>query len=313
MMAESKCDWVWHNGKWVRWENANVHISTWSLHYSVAIFEGIRCYPLGRGKKGNSYIFRLPEHAHRLVNSAKIYEMNLRYSQRQIEKAVLETVRKNRLKGCYIRPLLYFGQWKSPSPTKRQLSTELSIFALPAHENLERWERSRGIRCMISSWRKPAASSLPADAKCSANYATSYLAALEAERAGYDYAFLLDQRGFLSEGLASNVFIVMDGELLTPPPYASILLGVTRDSVLTIAKDEGIRWRQRDIMPSELLKADEVFVSGTASDITPVVEVDGVKIGDGKEGPVTATLQKIYHEALTGKDERYRDWLTPVY
>jgi branched-chain amino acid aminotransferase len=247
------------------------------------------------------------------MNSAKIYEINVKWSQKQVERAVMDTVKKNKLKSCYIRPLMYFGSWDDPSPTKKQHGADLSIFALPGHENLAKWEQKKGIKCIISSWRKPAPNALPSDAKCSANYATSYLAALEAARGGYDYGILLDHRGFVSEALTSNIFAVIDGELITPPPYASILGGVTRDSIMHIARDQGIKVTERDMMPSELLKADEVFITGTASDLTPVLNMDGVTIGNGKQWPMASRLQKIYHSILLGKNKEYAHWLTKVY
>ncbi|RLG19729.1 branched chain amino acid aminotransferase [Candidatus Micrarchaeota archaeon] len=314
MMAVVESGLVWHNGKIIDWKETKVHISTWSLHYSVAMFEGIRCYEgLWKGKS-NALIFRLGEHVERFLNSAKIYEMPLEYSAEQIEKAIVEIAKKNELKNGYIRPLLYFGKWKSPAPTKRQLSTDLTIFTSKMNgANLESWKEGGGIRCMFSSWRKPQPDSLPADAKCSANYATSYLAALDAESAGYDYALLLDHRGFVSEGLASNLFAVFNGKLLTPPTSASILKGITRDSIMELAKGLGIRAEEQDIMPSELLRADEVFVTGTASGVMPVIEIDKVKVGEGREGEITGKLRQAYGEVVVGKNEKYRQWLTPIY
>ncbi|MDO8339965.1 MAG: branched-chain amino acid transaminase [Candidatus Burarchaeum sp.] len=313
MMAQQKCDWVWWDGKFVKWKEANVHITTWSLHYSLAIFEGIRSHALKMDGKENAFVFRLADHVRRLERGAKAYEIPLKYNRKEIEKAVLMMLHKNKLKSAYIRPILYFGQWSSPAPTKRQLNAEFVIFGVPASENLEKWKASKGISCMVSSRRKPSPDSLPSDVKCSANYATSYLAALEAERKGYDYAILLDHRGYVSEGLASNIFVMSEGRLVTPPMHASILGGITRDTVMSLAKDENLVLEERDITHTELLKAEEVFVTGTASDITPVVNIDGTRIGGGRVGTVTIELQRAFRDVLTGQNVRYKRWLTPVY
>ncbi len=307
-MDGPRCDWVWHNGAFIKWEDANVHITTWSLHYGVAMFEGIRSYAVGDGV----FLFRLGEHVERFLKSAEIYEMKPAYSKKQIEDAIVETIRKNKLGASYVRPLLYFGSWRNPSPTKRQPSTELAIFALPVKGSIEKWEGKKGLKCMISSWRKPAPDALPANAKCAANYANAYLATIEVEGKGYDYGILLDHRGMVSEGLASNIFAVIDGVLVTTPPSASILGGITRDSVIRIAKDEKMKFAERDISPAELLKAEEVFVTGTASEVEPVVEIDGTRIGNGEAGPVTRKIANIYHEATEGRDAKYSKWLTPV-
>jgi branched-chain amino acid aminotransferase len=272
------------------------------------MFEGIRSYEIN----GKPFLFRLGEHVGRFLKSAAIYEMKPAYSKKQIEDAIVETVRKNKLGASYVRPLLYFGSWSNPSPTKRQPSAELAIFALPVKGSIEKWEGKKGLRCMISSWRKPAPNVLPANAKCAANYANAYLATIEVEGKGYDYGILLDHRGMVSEGLASNVFAVINGVLVTTPPSASILGGITRECVIQIAKDEKMKFAERDISPAELLKADEVFVTGTASEVEPVVELDGRKIGKGEAGPVTQKIAKIYHEAIEGKNRRYLSWLTPV-
>jgi branched-chain amino acid aminotransferase len=272
------------------------------------MFEGIRSYEID----GKPFLFRLGEHVERFLKSAAIYDMTHSFSKKQIEDAIVETVRKNKLGASYVRPLFYFGSWKNPSPTKRQPSTELTIFALPVKGSIEKWEGKKGLRCTVSSWRKPAPNALPANAKCAANYATSYLAALEAEKKGYDYGLLLDHRGMISEGLASNIFAVFNGELVTTPPHASILGGITRESVIQIARDEKMKFAEREIRPEELLKADEVFVTGTASEVEPVVEIDGKVIGKGEAGPVTQKLANIYHEIIQGKNRRYLSWLTPV-
>jgi len=312
-MDGPRCDWVWHNGEFVKWEDANVHITTWSLHYGVAMFEGIRSYEVGEGSGRKVFLFRLGEHVERFLRSAAIYEMKHAYSKKQIEDAIVETLRKNKLGASYVRPLFYFGSWTNPSPTKRQPSTELTIFALPVKGSIEKWEGKKGLRCMISSWRKPAPNVLPEYAKCAANYANAYLAAIEVERNGYDYGLLLDHRGMVSEGLASNIFAVIDGVLVTTPPSASILGGITRDCVIQIAKDEKMKFAERDISPAEMLKAEEVFVTGTASEVEPVVEIGGTKIGKGEAGPVTRKIANIYHEAIEGRNAKYSRWLTPVY
>jgi len=307
-MDGPRCEWVWHNGEWVKWEDAHVHITTWSLHYGVAIFEGIRAYEIG----GKTFAFRPADHVKRFLASAKLYEMKVEFSQEQVEKAVLEVLRKNKLGASYVRPLLYFGSWKNPSPTKRQPSTDMAIFALPVKGSIEKWEGKKGLRCAMSTWRKPAPDSLPAGAKCAANYAISYLAALEAERKGFDYGIMLDHEGRVSEGLASNVFAVIKGEIVTPPLSASILGGITRESIIQIVQDGKMKFAERNISPEELLKAEEVFVTGTASEVEPVIDVAGRKIGNGEAGPVTRKLAELYHGIISGKNRKYLSWLTEV-
>ncbi|VVC02483.1 Amino-transferase class IV [Candidatus Burarchaeum australiense] len=315
VMAGLKCDFVWKDGRLVKWEDAKVHVSAWSLHYSVSIFEGIRAHPARLGGKQNTFVFRLGDHIRRLERGARLYEIPLKFSASEIEKAVVETVRKNGLKNCYIRPILYFGHWKSLMPNQRQPNSELAIFALPVKAGAEKAGEAEpvGLKCMISKWRKPSHDSLPGDVKCSANYALSYLAGLEAEKAGYDYAFLLDHRGLVSEGLASNVFIVKRGRLVTPPFSPSMLGGITRDSVLAVARDEGIACEERDLTADELRNADEVFVTGTLSDMVPVANIGGAKIGDGTEGQVTRELHEAYRRAVSGGNRKYWKWFTPVY
>ena len=304
-----KPKYIWHDGKIMPWEKAVTHVATWTLHYGVGVFEGMRAYE----GKGNSYIVRLGDHVQRLIESAKIYQIPLKYSKNQIEEAVLEIVRKNEHKSCYIRPLLFYGEMEKLGLDPGKTPTVLSIFTVDFGRYLGEDALEKGIKCGISSWRRQPPFSVPTLAKCGANYANAHIAKMEALREGYGEAIMTDFEGYASEGSAENLFMVEDGVLVTPPEYESILKGVTRDCIIQIAKDEGIEVKERQITHGQLFVADELFFSGTAGEVTPINNVDGRKIGNEKRGPITKRLQEIYFDAVNGNNEKYKHWVTKVY
>ena len=294
---------IWMNGELVDWDNARVHVLTHALHYGTAVFEGMRCYKTAKGPA----VFRLRDHIARLVRSSKTYLMDLRYTPDQIGQAVKATVKANGFEDCYIRPIAYVGFGEmgvNPLPNK----TEMSIAVWRWGAYLGKDALSIGVRCMVSSWRRISPESLPPQAKCSANYANSGLAKIEAVKAGYDEAILLNTNGNVSEGTGENIFVVKDGVISTPPPSAAILRGITRESVIELAADSGIECRLTEILREDLYTADELFFSGTAAEITPIREVDGRKIGDGNF-PITKKLQSSFEAVVRGRNEKFSKWL----
>ncbi|HKM74973.1 MAG TPA: branched-chain amino acid transaminase [Candidatus Bathyarchaeia archaeon] len=294
---------IWMNGELVDWDNARVHVLTHALHYGTAVFEGMRCYKTAKGPA----VFRLRDHIARLVRSSKTYLMDLRYTPDQIGQAVKATVKANGFEDCYIRPIAYVGFGEmgvNPLPNK----TEMSIAVWRWGAYLGKEALSSGVRCMVSSWRRISPESLPPQAKCSANYANSGLAKIEAVKAGYDEAILLNTNGNVSEGTGENIFVVKDGVISTPPPSAAILRGITRESVIELAADSGIECRLTEILREDLYTADELFFSGTAAEITPIREVDGRKIGDGNF-PITKKLQSSFEAVVRGRNEKFSKWL----
>lgn len=294
---------IWMNGKFVKFEDAKIHVLTHSLHYGNAIFEGMRCYNTEKGPA----VFRLREHLCRFFNSAKSYCMKIPYSKEELRKATLDLMRVNNVKECYIRPILFYGPGHLGLDPEG-LKVNVAIIPVP-------WGRyfgdkvEKGVRAKISSWCRINPLIVPTQAKCAGNYANSLLAKIEAIDAGYDEAILQNISGYIAEGPGENVFIVRQGKLITPPVHAGILVGITRDSIMRIARDMGIETIIRDIPREELYIADEAFFTGTAAEMTPIVEVDGRVIGDGRRGPITHKLQSKFFDVLRGKDEKYYDWL----
>ena len=295
------------NGKLVPYKNAKVHVLTHALHYSTAIFEGIRCYNTPRGPM----IFRLPEHVDRLFKSAKMYSMKMPYSKKEISDAIIKTVKVSKLKECYIRPIAYYGHGVmglTPTPNK----VEVAIACWEWNLGESSAGKVRGARCKVSSWLRIDSRSQPMQAKAASNYANAALARVEALRDGYDEAIMLNYHGKVSEGSAENIFIVNKGEISTPPLNAGILDGITRDSVIKIARSEGLVVIERDIDREDLYVADEVFMTGTAAEVKSVTEIDNIIIGDGKLGEITHKLQGDFFEASRGKDEHFSEWFTPI-
>ena len=301
-----KASKIWIDGKIVDWDDAKVHVLTHALHYATAIFEGLRCYKTENGPA----IFRLQDHVRRLVNSSRIYMMDLGYGAEEITEAIKSTVEANKLDQCYIRPIAFYGYGEmgvNPLPNKVSIAIAAWRWGAYLGENALK----NGVRCMVSSWRRVNPLALPPQAKASANYANSSLAKIEALKAGYDEAILLNANGMVSEATGENIFRVANGILSTPPASAGILRGVTRDTVIQLATDLGIVFHRSEVAREELYTSDELFLCGTAAEITPIREVDGRPVGD--DGfPLTRRLQAAYDEVVHGRNKKYTQWLTYV-
>jgi branched-chain amino acid aminotransferase len=305
-MTEGK---IWLNGTLVNYDDAKIHILTHGLHYGTGVFEGIRCYNTIRG----SALFRLQDHMQRLIDSGKAYFMDLGFSRQQLEQAVIETVRANGIAECYVRPIAFYGYGKmGVNPMPNKVSVAIAVWKWD--EYIKGSGEEKGARLMTSSWTRLDPRSMPMNAKATANYANSALARVEAIKAGFDEAIMLNSDGMVVEASAENIFIVKDGTLATPPASIGALCGITRDSVMAIAEAYGIKCVERNIARDELYFADEVFLTGTAAEVKPVGEIDNRPVGrdGGRPGPVTKRLKELFEAAAHGKDDRFRDWLTPV-
>ncbi len=299
---------IWMNGKFVEWKDANIHIASHVIHYGSGVFEGARCYSTPKG----SACFRLDEHLVRLINSAKIYRMAYALDFDGWRDAVLETIRVNDMKACYIRPLIYRGyETLGVNPLGNPVDAAIMVWEWGAYLGAEALEQ--GVDMKVSSWARMAPNTLPAMAKSTANYANSALIKMEALLDGYSEGIALDVGGLVSEGSGQNIFIVQNGTLITPPVGASILAGITRDSVMTLARDHGYNVIEQAIPREALYVADEVFVVGTAAEVTPIRTIDKITIGSGHRGPITAALQKAFFEVINGDVPDEHGWLTYVY
>ena len=295
------------NGKLVPFKDAKVHVLTHALHYSTAVFEGIRCYNTPNG----SAIFRLPEHVDRLFNSAKLYGMKIRYTKKQIIDAIIKTVKASGLKECYIRPIAYCGYGTMGlTPTLNKVDVSISCWEWKMGES--KAGKFSGAKCKISEWIRIDSRSQPMQSKCAANYSNAALARVEALKNGYDEAIMLNYSGKVAEGSAENIFIVKNGMIKTPPLDADILNGITRDSVIQLIRSDGIKLIEKNITVNELLKSDEVFMTGTAAEVKSVTKIDRTSIGKGKPGIITKTLQKSFMDVVMGKDQRFISWLRYV-
>jgi len=306
-LGVEKTERVWHNGAFVAWDEANVHILTHTLHYGLGVFEGIRCY---RGADGSSSVFRLREHVERLFGSARIVEIDMPYGRDEIETAILETLRANRMSEGYIRPLVYLGAGAMGLLPKDN-PTQVAIVVWPWGAYLGDEGLERGIRAKVSSYTRHHPNVSLTKSKTCGDYVNSILAKREVTRMGYDEAIMLDTNGLVAECSGENIFIVRRGVLKTPP-LVSVLEGITRDSVIRIARDKGIEVVETQITRDEVYCADEKFLTGTAAEITPVREVDDRKIGAGARGPITRTIQTTFFDAVHGRDRKYESWLTRV-
>ncbi len=302
-----QADLIWMNGEFVAWEDAKVHVLTHGLHYGTGVFEGIRCYDTEIGPA----VFRHREHLRRLGRSAELYYMPLPYDVEALRTATNELIGRNGLRSCYIRPIAFRGYGQMGlNPLEAPVDVSIAVWEWGAYLGEE--GKRNGIRAKVSSWRRISPASLIPSAKASGQYLNSVLAKVESLKAGYEEAILLDDHGHVCEGSGENIFIVWEGRIVTPPPAASILDGISRRSAMQIARDLGIEIVERDIARAELYLADEVFMTGTAAELVPVREVDDHTIGDGSPGEVTRAIQAAFEDALHGRDERYRDWLDPV-
>ena len=299
---------IWMNGKLVEWKDATIHIASHVIHYASGVFEGARCYATPKG----SACFRLDDHLERLVNSAKIYRMEYPLDLAGWRRAVLETIRANQLKACYIRPLVYRGyDTLGVNPLHNPVDAAIILWEWGAYLGPEALEQ--GVDMKVSSWSRMAPNTLPAMAKGTANYANSALIKMEAILDGYSEGIALDAFGSVSEGSGQNIFIVRDGAILTPPLSASILGGITRDSIISLARDLGYPVTETNLPRESLYIADEVFVVGTAAEVTPIRSIDKITIGSGRRGPVTEGLQHAFFQVISGEAPDTRGWLTYVY
>ena len=299
---------IWMNGSLVKWEDAKIHIASHVVHYGSGVFEGARCYDTAKGPA----CFRLDAHLRRLVESAKIYRMDSPFTIEELRQAVLETIRTNGYRACYIRPLVYRGYDSlGISPFSCPIDVAILLWEWGAYLGADSLEK--GVDVCISSWARSAPNTVPALAKSTANYASAQLIKMEASVDGYTEGLALDSSGYVGEGSGQNVFVVRDNVIYTPPFSASILPGITRDSVITLARAVGYDVRE-ELLPRELLYiADEVFFVGTAVEITPVVSVDKITVGDGKPGPVTKRIQREFFNVINGTVPDTHGWLTCVY
>lgn len=297
---------VWMDGTLVDFADAKSHVLGHSLHYGVAVFEGIRAYPTARG----TAIFRLKEHVERFLASARFYFLPVPYSAAEIERAIIETTAANDIAPAYIRPLIYRGE---PGLGVKNLTgkVSLTIGVIPATKYLGATS-NEGVKTKISPFRKPRSDAIPSWAKAAGNYLNSYLAGIDALKEGYEEAILLDALGHLAEGTGENIFLVRNRTLYTPGPESDILMGVTRDSVIRIARDLDYEVVEKPLSVNELFSADEAFFSGTYTEIAPIRSVGQYVIGTGKVGPVTRDISEVYYRTVKGEEKKYADWLTLV-
>lgn len=298
-----KADKIWMDGNFINWDDAKVHVLTHALHYGSGVFEGIRAYKTDEG----TAVFRLQDHVNRLFDSAKILKMNIPYSREEITKAIKETIKTNNLESCYIRPLVYRGYNK----------LGLNPSGCPVNVMIAAWEWGsylgeeallKGVRAIISSWQRSHINSTSAKAKICGNYINSIFASLEAKESGVDEAILLDSNGYVAEGPGENIFWVKNGFLYTPP-LTSVLEGITRKSVISIAKDMGFQLKEKYIARDVLYLVDEAFFVGSAAELTPISEIDHYKIGSGERGPISKQIQEKLFNVFKGKEKEYLDWL----
>ena len=298
---------IWMNGKLVNWDDAQIHVLSHVVHYGSCLFEGIRCYKTKMGPA----VFRLDAHMKRLIDSCKIYRMEPAYTKEQLCDASLELIRVNKLEACYIRPIVYRGYYElGVDPTNCPIDVTIATYKWGKYLGAEALDK--GISVGVSSWSRMAPNTFPAMAKSAANYMNSQLIRLEARAHGYAEGIALDYSGHVSEGSGENIFIVRDGTLITPPFASAILPGVTRNTVINLAGEMGIRVIEETIPREALYIADEVFFCGTAAEITPINSIDKIKIGSGSAGPITKKLQKRFFDIFEHPEADSRDWLTFV-
>jgi branched-chain amino acid aminotransferase len=306
-MSFDESKWVWMDGRVIPWENATTHVSSHALHYGSGVFEGMRCYETTDGPA----VFRLDAHLDRLYASAEIHGIKIPYSQEDLTAGISEIIRLNSFRSCYVRPICYLGSG-SLGVHPGNNPVEVVILAWPWAPYLGAEGLKAGVRVTVSPWRKFQSSMMPTTAKACGQYLNSMLAVRDAVDRGFAEALLLDAEDHLAEGSGENLFIVRDGQLLTNDERHSILLGITREAVLKIAEDLGYRIEVRALELEDLTSADEAFFTGTAAEVTPICEVDGTVIGKRTQGLVTEEIQRVFFDATSGRDQRYKDWLHPI-
>jgi branched-chain amino acid aminotransferase len=306
MSMADRDGWIWYDGELVPWRSATTHVLTHSLHYGLAVFEGVRAYSTVNG----TAIFRLKEHTDRLFSSAHIYLMKLPFDKETLMEAQKEVVRANKLEACYVRPIAFYGSEKM-GVSPKGAAVHVAIAAWPWGAYLGAEGLTKGIRVKTSSYARHHVNVSMCRAKYSGTYANSILANLEATEHGYDEGLLLDVDGFVAEGSGENLFLVKNGKI-SEPELTSALIGITRETVITLAGEIGHTVSSKRITRDDLYIAEEAFFTGTAAEVTPIREVDGRTIGEGKRGPITTRLQQMFFDCVNGKSEKHRDWLTPV-
>ncbi len=297
---------IWQDGSFVDWDDATVHVLTHGLHYGTGVFEGVRCYDTQNGPA----IFRWDEHLERLYQSAQPYDMEIPYTRKELTTATLELLRREKLESCYIRPVAFYG-YGSLGVSPGDNPVDVAIAAWPWGAYLGEEALTKGVEVMISSWRKHASSQIPTNAKTTGLYVNSLLAGEEARRNGYTEAIVLNKEGNVAEGPGENIFMIRDGEIYTPGLSESILDGITRNTVIELARDRGYTVHDRaTISRGELNTADELFFTGTAAEVTPIRKVDNVEIGDGSRGPVTEELQQAFFDLIDRETSAHEEWFT---
>jgi branched-chain amino acid aminotransferase len=303
----TNADLIWMNGEFVAWEDAKVHVLTHALHYGTGVFEGIRAYETERG----TAIFRNRDHLDRLEKSARLYYMDLPFTKEQLREAMHELIVRNGFKSCYIRPLVWRGHGPMGlNPLDNPVEAMIAVWEWAPYLGEE--GKRHGVRGRVSSYRRISSDSLIPHSKASGQYLNSVLAKIESIKSGYDEAILLDDQGHISEGTGENVFVIKDGAIYTPPQTAGILDGINRKSCIQIARDLGYELVERNVARAELALADEVFLTGTACELTPLREIDDHPIGSGEPGPITRQIQQTFDNAVRGRAEQYAEWLDVV-
>jgi branched-chain amino acid aminotransferase len=307
-MPIPKSDKIWFNGKLVSWDDAKIHVMSHVVHYGSSVFEGIRCYNTSKGPA----VFCLRQHVRRLLNSAKVYRMEVGYTEEEVSTAILETIRANKMKECYIRPVLFRGYGEiGVNPLGCPLDLAIAVWEWGKYLGKEALEQ--GVDVCVSSWTRIAPNTLPALAKAGANYMNSQLIKMEALINGYSEGIALDTAGYVSEGSGENIFVVRDNTVFTPPLASSVLPGITRQAVIEICQELGITLHQTGVARELLYLADELFFTGTAAEVTPIRSVDKITIGKGSRGPITAKIQERFFSIVSATGEDRRGWLTSVY
>ncbi|MCH7757305.1 MAG: branched-chain amino acid transaminase [Thaumarchaeota archaeon] len=298
--------YVWFDGKFVTLDKAKVPITTHAIHYGTSIFEGIRAYWNGK----NLFVFRLEEHVKRFRRSGQFYNISLNFSDKEISDAIIGICKKNKIKNsCYIRPFYFIGDYGINLHVTEKAPTNVAIISFPFGDLFNK----NGITAGVVSWRKFSDMSTPTQAKMGGNYLNSIIATQEAKRKGYEEAILLDHKGNVSEAPGENIFIVREGRLITPTLSSSALEGITRDSIIKIGRDLDFEVLEKFVTKSELISSDEIFLTGTAAEITPIISMNGKKIGNGKPGDITKKMMDEYTNIVMNKNNDYSSWLTPVY
>lgn len=305
-MKTKGAEFIWFDGKLVKWEEATIPVMSHALHYGTSVFEGIRAYPT----KNNLYVFRLKEHMERLHRSARVYSLSINYSAKELCDATIELLKRISIKeSLYIRPLTFVGMHGIDLNITRDSPTHTVIIIFP----FAKYFNGEGVKACVSSWRRNHDSSTPPMAKAAGNYLNSILAIQESKRNGYDESVLLDLEGNVSEASGENIFIIRNDKIYTPYSANSVLEGITRDTAITIARDMGYKFAERPISRTELYMSDELFLTGTAAEIIAVTNIDGHQIGNGREGPVTKNIREMYTKLVSAGVKKYMDWLTPVW